>query len=133
MAITSVNKPKIIDRFRSTHFRYAITYIVITFVVLLFLNLYSSKVSQDLFFYSKETSMIEKCQLAASEISSEEIMNVSTVSNVVKQMGSLRVTRLVITDRSGMAIYDSASESQVGRYMMLPEIVQALDCNDVFS
>ena len=88
---------------RSTHFRYAITYIVITFVVLLFLNIYSTQISQNLFFYSKETSMIEKCQLAASEISAEEIINNSTVNNVVNQMGSLRVTRLVITDRSGLA------------------------------
>ena len=118
---------------RSTHFRYAITYIVITFVVLLFLNIYSTQISQNLFFYSKETSMIEKCQLAASEISAEEIINNTTVNNVVKQMGSLRVTRLVITDRSGLAIYDSSEESQDGKYMLLPEIVQALDGNDVFS
>ena len=118
---------------RSTHFRYAITYIVITFVVLLFLNIYSTQISQNLFFYSKETSMIEKCQFAASEISAEEIINNSTVNNVVKQMGSLRVTRLVITDRSGLAIYDSSEESQEGKYMLLPEIVQALDGNDVFS
>jgi len=77
--------------------------------------------------------MIEKCQLAASEISAEEVINDTTVNDAVKQMGSLRVTRLVITDRSGLAIYDSASDSQVGKYMLLPEIVQALDCNDVFS
>ena len=133
MVITSVNKPKLLDKMRSTHFRYAITYIVITFVVLLFLNIYSTQISQNLFFYSKETSMIEKCQLAASEISAEEIINSTTVNNVVKQMGSLRVTRLVITDRSGLAIYDSLEESQAGKYMLLPEIVQALDGNDVFS
>ena len=77
--------------------------------------------------------MIEKCQLAAAEISSEEVLNEATVNNVVKQIDSLRVTRLVITDRCGVAIYDSAEESQVGKYMMLPEIIQALDRNDVFS
>ena len=133
MVITSVNKPKLLDKMRSTHFRYAITYIVITFVVLLFLNIYSTQISQNLFFYSKETSMIEKCQLAASEITAEEIINSTTVNNVVKQMGSLRVTRLVITDQSGVAIYDSLEDSQAGKYMLLPEIVQALDGNDVFS
>ena len=77
--------------------------------------------------------MIEKCQLAAAEISAEEVLNATTVNNVVKQMGSLRVTRLVITDAKGVSIYDSTSESNVGKYMMLPEIVQALECNDVFS
>jgi len=133
LVITSANKPKILEHLNSTHFRYAISYIVITFVVLLFLNVYSSQISQKLFYNSKETSMIEKCQLAAAEISSEEVLNEATVNNVVKQIDSLRVTRLVITDRCGVAIYDSAEESQAGKYMMLPEIIQALDRNDVFS
>ena len=88
--------------------------------------------SQKLFYSSKETSMIEKCLLAASEISAEEVLNQTTVNNAVKQMGSLRVTRLVITDRCGVAIYDS-SENAVGKYMVLPEIVQALGGYDVFS
>ena len=133
MAITSVNKPKVLDQLKSTHFRYAITYIVITFIVLLFLNLYSSRISQELFYSSKETSMIEKCLLASSEISSEEVLNQTTVNNVVKQIGSLRVNRLVITDSSGISIYDSLDNSQVGKYMILPEIVQALGGYDVFS
>lgn len=76
--------------------------------------------------------MIEKCLLAASEISAEEVLNQTTVNNAVKQIGSLRVTRLVVTDRSGIAIYDS-SENAVGKYMVLPEIVQALGGYDVFS
>ena len=77
--------------------------------------------------------MIEKCLLAASEISSEEVLNQTTVNNVVKQIGSLRVNRLVITDSSGISIYDSTDNTQVGKYMMLPEIVQALGGYDVFS
>jgi len=118
---------------KSTHFRYALTYIVITFVVLLFLNLYSAKISQELFYKSKETSMIEKCQLAAAEISNEEVLNATTIDSVVEQMESLRVSRLVVTDRAGMALYDSAEALVQDQYMMLPEIVLALDNNDVFS
>ena len=77
--------------------------------------------------------MIEKCQLAASEISSEEVLNAATVKSVIGQMESLRVTRLIVTDQNGVAIYDSAPEPQTGKYIILPEVVQALDCNDVFS
>ena len=77
--------------------------------------------------------MIEKCQLAAAEISAEEVLNSKTVNNAVKQMGSLRVTRLIITDRSGIALYDSYDSAHVGKYMLLPEVVQALESNDVFS
>ena len=133
MAITSVNKSRTFDQFKSTHFRYAITYIVITFIVLFFLNIYSSQISQKLFYNSKESSMIEKCQLAASEISTEEVLNGTTVNNAIKRLGSLRMTRLVVTDHSGIALYDSSADTDAGKFMILPEIVQALDCNDVFS
>lgn len=76
--------------------------------------------------------MIEKCQLAAAEISSEEVLNAASVKAAVSQMDSLRVTRLIITDRNGLALYDS-KEDQQDKLMLLPEIVQALDGNDVFS
>ena len=77
--------------------------------------------------------MIEKCQLAAAEISAEEVVYSSSVKAVVDQMESLRVTRLIITDKNGLALYDSYKNSQQNKLMLLPEIVQALDGNDVFS
>ena len=77
--------------------------------------------------------MIEKSQLAAAEISAEEVLSPTSVKAVLDQMEGLRVTRLIITDRSGLTLYDSVEESQLNKLMLLPEIVQALDCNDVFS
>ena len=134
MVITSENKPRVPIQYKSTQFRYAITYVIITFFVLLFLNVYSSRVSQKLFYNSKETSMIEKCQLAAASISDLEILNSTTVSNAVLQMDSLKVSRLVITDHHGIVIYDSQAEcSAMDKYALLPEIMRALNGNDVFS
>ena len=134
MAITSENKPRVPIRYKSTQFRYAITYVIITFFVLLFLNIYSSRVSQKLFYNSKEASMIEKCQLAAASISDLEILNSTTVSNAILQMDSLKVSRLVITDHYGIIIYDSQlQDSAVGKYALLPEIARSLNGNDVFS
>ena len=106
-------------------------YVLVTFVVLFLLNFYTSKTSQQIFYQSKETSMIEKCQLAAEEISNLEVINSSTVANAVSQMSSLRVTRLVVTDLSGVAIYDSAGEPS--SYVLFPEVIKALEGNDVFS
>jgi len=51
------------------------TYVVITLVVLIFLNIYCSGVSHKLFYQSKEASMIEKCLLASDEISTLEVLN----------------------------------------------------------
>ncbi len=77
--------------------------------------------------------MIEKCQLAAAEIASLEVLNPSTAATSVSQMGNLRVTRLLITSQNGTLMYDSLNEASPGTYVLLPEVVQALQSNDVFS
>ena len=81
--------------------------------------------------------MVEKCQLAAADIATLEVLNSSNVTTAVTQMEGLRVTRLLITDHTGMVLYDSYSTgSALGSYALLPEIVQALEGengNDVFS
>ena len=69
MAIISASKKTGFRGYGNTQFRYAMTYVVITLVVLIFLNIYCSGVSHKLFYQSKESSMIEKCLLASDEIS----------------------------------------------------------------
>ena len=118
-------------RYTNSQLRYAITYVVITSMALLLLNIYCSTVSQELFYKSKEASMIEKCQLAANEISELEILNSTTVADTIAQMGSLKVNRLIVTDPSGLTLYDSTGNT--AQYGLLPEIVRALEGNDVFS
>ena len=133
MAIISENKKHSSRRYGNTQFRYGLMYIVITFCVLLFLNMYTSGTSQKLFYQSKKVSMIEKCQLAAAEIANLEVLNASTASSAVSQMGTLRVTRLIITDQAGLVLYDSHSTGYTGgTYILLPEVVSALEGNDVF-
>ena len=108
------------------------TYVVITSVVLLVLNVYCSIACQNLFYESKKTSMIEKCLLASDEISTLEVLNTSTVSAVIGQIESLKANRLLVTDQAGCTLYDSGSAS-VGAYALFPEILSALDGNDVCS
>ena len=133
LAIISENNPKILSQYKSTHFQYAVTYVVITAIVLLFLNIYSSKVSQALFYNSKETAMIEKCRFAATEISNLDVLNSVTVGRTVADMGDLNVDRLIVTDSSGKTVHDSDFEENGAKYSLLPEIVEALQQNDVFT
>ena len=132
MAIISGNDTHIVGRYSNSQFRYACTYVVITLVVLLILNIYCSETSQDLFNKSKETAMIEKCLLAADDISSLDVVNPTTVADAVSRMESLLVSRLIITDQTGIALYDSQGSAQ-GCYALLPEIVHAMDGYDVFT
>ncbi len=107
-------------------------YVFITFFVLLFLNIYCSRASMELFHQSKKASMLEKCQLASDEIGRLEVINAEGISEVLAQLGSLNVSRILVTDRSGMAIFDTAGQN-TGTYILLPEIVHALNLNDAFS
>ena len=68
MAITSENNRVGFRRYGNTQFRYAMIYVLITFLVLLFLNIYSGELSHQAFQQSKKAAMTEKCQLAADEI-----------------------------------------------------------------
>ena len=103
------------------------TNIILVLVVLVFLNIYSSGASQKLIYQNKESSMISKCQLTATEIAMLEVLNPSTVASTVSQMGDLDAARLIITDQSCLIVYDSSTTSLKGTYALLPEIVQALD------
>lgn len=114
------------------------TYVVITFFVLLFLNIYCSEASHQLFYQSKEASMVEKCLLASDEIAQLEVLNAQGIGEVLEQLGSISTTRTLVTDPYGLTIYDSLDTLQ-GSYVLFPEVTQALDSaswqygNDAFS
>ena len=134
MVIISESNDKQGRQYRSAQYRYTVTYICITFIVLLFLNIYTSATSQKLFYQSKENSMIEKCLFASSAIADLDVLNTSTAASAVNAMDSLRVSRLIITDQSGIAVYDSLTQdSCVGSYVLLPEVIRAMSGYNVFS
>ena len=132
MAIISANERPVLNRYGNTQLRYAMTYVFITFIMLLILNIYCSKASQNLFYESKKASMIEKCLLASDEIAKLEVISSNTVAECIAQIDSLKVTRLIVTDQNGLTLYDSHAASQ-RTYSLLPEIVQAIRGYDVFS
>lgn len=105
-------------------------YVCITIIALLILNIYCSKTCQQLFYESKRASMVEKCLLASDEIGTLDVLNPTTVADVVEQIESLKATRLIVTDLSGNALYDSDGASP-GTYMLFPEILTAIEGYDV--
>ena len=106
MAIISVNERAGYSGYRKTQFRYATTYIIITLIVLVILNIYCSITCQKLFYQSKRESMIEKCLLISDEIATLDVLNNTSIATVIGQMESLKVTRLIVTDQSAKVLYD---------------------------
>ena len=133
MVITSVSERRP-PRHSNSQSRYALTYIIITLVVLLFLNIYTSGTTQKLIYQEKESAMIEKCLLASDEVANLEVLNRSTVASAVSQMGIFRITRMIITDHNGLVLYDSMrAELPETCYALFPEIVYAMSGYDTFS
>lgn len=108
------------------------TYVAVTLAVLVFLNLYCSAISKRLIYRSKEHSLVEKCHLAADELGTLEELDAFAISKILGKMESLTVTRLIVTDPGCAALYDSALTA-AGQRILLPEVLQALEGEDVFN
>jgi len=78
--------------------------------------------------------MIERCLLTSAEIADLDVLNTATVTEALSSIDGLSISRMIVTDQRGVGIYDSfGKDDTVGKYILLPEIVQALEGNDVFS
>ena len=77
--------------------------------------------------------MIERCLIAAADISVIDVINPVSVSEAVSTMDNLSASRMIVTDASGKVLYDSFGDMYLGSYALFPEILQALDNQDVFS
>ena len=130
MAIISRNKKRKL-RYGSNQLRYAAVYIALTVTVMLFLNFYCSRTSQQLFYQSKHAAMVDKILHVSSTLGKEEVLNADTAKAAVESLGNLKTARLVVTDDAGQTLYDSAGDS--ARYCLFPEVVQALRGNDVIT
>ena len=110
--------------------RFAMTSAIITGLVLLFLNIYCAKFSQELFYQSKQSAMVDKTLLTASEIGSADVLTAATAKAAVDRIGNFNVTRLLITDDSGRILYDTAGSNG---YALFPQITAALSGYDMFT
>ena len=77
--------------------------------------------------------MVERCLIAASDISVIDVLNTDNVAEAVSQMENLTMSRMIVTDVSGKILYDSTETANIGNYALFPEILQALENQDVFS
>ena len=123
---------------RSLQTKYAMTYLVIVAAVMVLLNTYPLQVSQILAYQSKQNSLQNQASVLASTLATgpEALTQEGATRTVSLLLGSLGVTRVVVTDPNGMVLCDFQEGSQrtdtVGQFAMLWEIVTALRGNDVF-
>lgn len=104
--ITSESKKNRFWRYISAQVRYAVTYMIITTVVLAFLNLYCARVNEQLFYQNKKSTLTEKANLLAAEISSADELNRLSIYNAVKLL-DIHLNRVLVLDADGTILYDT--------------------------
>lgn len=76
--------------------------------------------------------MLEKCRLSASHLGELAVLNEDSIERILGEFVTTPPTRLIVTDQSCRILYDTY-DSDVGAYVLFPEIVRALDGYDVFT
>ncbi len=122
-----------VSLFRSLQAKYALTYIAVIAAVLVLLNTYPVMASQDLIFKSKQASLENQTAVVASALAGLENLTVEDVELVMNQLDDMGLTRIVVTDGSGMILYDTLEGGgTVNQYALTREISEALSGCQVF-
>ena len=102
--------------------------------MLVLLNTYPLRVSQDLVFRSKENALQNSVSVMVYSLSGLDRLteeNVAAAMAVVEETG---ISRILVTDDAGKILYDTRETgSAVGEYAVYTEVVQALLGNDTFT
>ena len=102
-------------------------------VLLILLNIYPVTVTQQTVFQAKNDSMHSRINLMSSTLSGLETLKTEDVQRCISALDSGGLSRILVTDYNGIAVYDnSQSSNSVGKYILLPELYYALTGSDVF-
>lgn len=91
--------------------KYAMSYLAILAVVLVLLNTYPLIASQNLLFSSKRDSLKNQAAVMASALMELESLNADQVARVMNMLDSTGLSRVLVTDPSGLILYDSLAQS----------------------
>lgn len=128
-----MSKQRKIRFFQSIQTKYALTYLAVIAAVLVLLNTYPILVSEDLIFKSKQASLQNQTAVVASALAGLESLSAEGVEQVMNQLDDMGLTRIMVTDGSGMILYDTQEGGgTLYRYAMIREVADALDRNTVF-
>ena len=131
MDTISKDKGRIWD---SLQFKFGLSYILIIAGVLLLLNTYPLRVSQDLVFRSKATTLQSSVSVMVYSLSGLDRLTEENVSQAMAVVEETGLSRILVTDSAGTVLYDPReTNAALGESSFYTEIVQALLGNDVFS
>ena len=126
--------------------KYAMSYLAILALVLVLLNTYPLLAAQDLLVSSKKDSLRSQAAVMSSALMELESLSADQVARVMNRLDSMGLERILVTDPSGLLLYDSLTQQEKEedggsaeqptspqyQYALFQEVVLALQGNDVF-
>ena len=110
-----------------------LTYLLLIALVLILLNTYPLFMAQKMVFQSKESSLRRQALAIGTALSVSETLTAEGVEQAVLLLEELSATRILVTDASGLILYDTSEiDNRLYDYALLGEIAAALDGRDVF-
>ena len=120
--------------YSSLQVKFGLSYILIIAAVLLLLNTYPLRGSQDLVFRSKEATLESSVSVMVYSLSGLDHLTEENVAQAMAVVEETGMSRILVTDETGRVLYDTRETgSAVGEYAFYTEIVQALLGSDVFT
>lgn len=87
---------------------------------------------RNLAFSAQANSMHAKAQLLSTSLSNLETLSTEAVEQTINSIEDVRVTRIVVTDSTGLVLYDTDKvKNKQGNRFLSEEVEQALDNKDI--
>ena len=104
---------------------------LITSVVLLFLNIYAPITIRNLTYSAQRSAILDKAQLIVSAFSSYDKLDEEVVGEAIQSVNDLHTARVLVTDAGAKCLYDSLEEGSArGKLVLYPELAEALEGSD---
>ena len=117
----------------SVQFRFAVTFTILVAILLALMNTYPTRASRDIVFTEKQSALTNRAAVVSSSLSLLDNLTPDNTRQVLALLDLRDLTRIIVTDSEGLAVYDSANESNIrGKYVLYPELVRALGGQAVF-
>ena len=117
---------------RSIQFKYALTYLLVVAAILLVMNTYPLLMVENMVFSSKESTLKRQALVVGSALAVSETLTREGVEQTMAVLEEVQGTRVLVTDASGLILYDSSTlDNRLGNYALIPEVVAALRGQDV--
>jgi len=119
--------------FHSVQMKYALTYLLLIALVLILLNTYPLLMAEDMVFKSKESSLKRQALAIGTALGVTEVLTPEGVEQAVSLLEELSATRILVTDASGLILYDTSEiDNRLYHYALVAEVAAALGGQDVF-